>query len=165
MPADAGAAIALLIAGHDVVGHAGLLQRQRFLAAAAEDERIAALQPHDAAAAPRGADHQRLNRRLRHRMTAGALADEEPLRPARVAENAVVDERVVEHEVGGAQPRDRRPRQQAGIAGTGADQRDMSAVTTTNPPVRSAMARADVRSPRSAVTVGDRHVHQAVGRR
>ena len=35
-------------------------------------------------------------------------------------------ERVVEHEVGGAQPRDRRPRQQPGIARAGADQRDMS---------------------------------------
>ena len=38
-------------ARHDVVGDAGVLQRQRFFAAAAEDERVAALQPHDAPAA------------------------------------------------------------------------------------------------------------------
>ena len=121
-------------AGHDVVRDAGVLQRQRFFAAAAEHERVAALQPHDAPAAARGANHQRVNRRLRHRVAAGALADEEALRPPRVAQDAVVDQRVVQHEVGGAQPRDRRARQQPGIARTGADERDMS-VTATNPPV------------------------------
>ena len=43
-------------ARHDVERNAGALQRQRFFAAAAEHERIAALQPHDAAcrAARRG---------------------------------------------------------------------------------------------------------------
>ena len=84
MPAEAGAAIALRDARHDVVRHAGLLQRQRFLAAAAEHERIAALQPHDATSAPGGANHQRVNRGLRHRVPAGALADEEALRPPRI---------------------------------------------------------------------------------
>ena len=126
MPAGAGAAIALLMPGTTSYGHAGALQRERFFAAAAEHERVAALQPHDAAAAARGADHQRVNRRLRHRMAAGALADVEALRAARVAQDPVVDQRVVEHEVGGAQPRDRRARQQPGIAGPGADERDMS---------------------------------------
>ena len=107
MPADAGAAMALRDAGHDVVRDARVLQRQRFFAAAAEHERVAALQPDHAPAAPGGANHQRVDRRLRHRVAAGALADEEALRPPRVAQDAVVDQRVVQHQVGRAQPRDR----------------------------------------------------------
>ena len=59
MPASAGAAIAERHAGHDLVRDAGGLERERFFAAAAEHERIAALQPHDALAAARGADHER----------------------------------------------------------------------------------------------------------
>ena len=37
---------------------------------------------------------------LRHRVTAGALADEEALRAPREPQDALVDERVVEHEIG-----------------------------------------------------------------
>ena len=113
-------------AGHDVVRDAGALQRQRFLAAAAEHERVAALEPHDAFAAPRGANHQRFDRALRHRMPPGALADVEALRATGVAQHAIVDERVVQDEIGAAQPRDRGARQQAGIAGACADERDVS---------------------------------------
>ena len=113
-------------AGHDVVRDAGALQRQRFLAAAAEHERVAALEPHDAFAAPRGANHQRFDRALRHRMPPGALADVEALRATGVAQHAIIDERVVQDEIGAAQPRDRGARQQAGIAGACADERDVS---------------------------------------
>jgi hypothetical protein len=59
---------------------------------------------------------------VRHGVTAGALADVKPLRAARVAQDALVDQRVVENEVGGPQTRDRGPRQQPGIARAGADQ-------------------------------------------
>ena len=104
-----------------------MLQRQRFFTAAAEHERIATLQPHHAAAASSGANHQSLNRTLRHRVTAGALADKEALGTPGVAQNPIVDERVVQDQVGAAQARDRRPRQQAGIARSGADERDMPA--------------------------------------
>ena len=38
-------------ARHDLERHAGGAQRERLLAAAAEDERVAALEPHDAFAA------------------------------------------------------------------------------------------------------------------
>ena len=48
---------------HDVVRHARRRQRERFFAAAPEHERVAALQTHDASPAPRGADHQRVDRR------------------------------------------------------------------------------------------------------
>ena len=83
MPAAAGAATALVMPGTTSYGTPAALQRERFLSAAAEHERVAALQPHDPAPAPRRANHQRVDRLLRHRVAAGALADEEPLRPPR----------------------------------------------------------------------------------
>ena len=64
MPASAGAAIAELMPGTISNGIAGRRQRERFFAAAAEHERVAALEPHDALAAPRGADHQAVDRFL-----------------------------------------------------------------------------------------------------
>ena len=118
--------MALVTPGHDVERDAGALEREHLLAAAAEDERIAALQPHDAPPAARRADHDAVNRLLRHRLAPGALADEEPLRLPRVAQDPVVDERVVQHEIGRAQPRERLARQQRRIAGPGADERHMA---------------------------------------
>jgi hypothetical protein len=123
IPAAAGAADGVGDAGDDVVGHAGALERERLFSTASEDERVAALQPHHAPPAARRPNHQRLYRRLRQRMAAGALADEEPLRCARVTEDALVDERVVEHEIGSTQPYDGESRQQSGIARSGADER------------------------------------------
>src|SRR5262245_55118250 len=83
-------------AWHDLACDARVPQGKRFLAAASEDERITALQTHDVPAAPGGADHQAVNGVLRHRVTAGALADEEALSLARALEDALVDERIVE---------------------------------------------------------------------
>ena len=112
--------------GDDVVRNAGALQRERFLAAATEHERIAALQADNAAAAPRGANYQPVNRFLRHGVSSGALADEKLLRTACILQHAIVDQRVVQHEIGRAQPGDCFPRQQSRVAGTGADERDVS---------------------------------------
>ena len=67
-----------------------------------------------------------MNGFLRHRVAAGPLANEETLRPACVSQNALADERVVQHEVGATQPRDRCARQQARIPGPGTDERHMS---------------------------------------
>ena len=67
-----------------------------------------------------------MNRSLGQRVTAGPLADEEPLRLARVAQDAVVDERVVQHEIRRAQARDGLARQQRRIAGTRADERHVT---------------------------------------
>ena len=75
-----------------------------------------------------------MNGFLRHRVAAGPFANEETLRPACVSQDALADERVVQHKVGGTQPRDRRARQQARVPWPGTDQRHMS-FTTTNPPV------------------------------
>mgnify|MGYP003694748423 CR=1 FL=1 len=69
MPAGRGRRDGTRNARHDVVGSSGALQRHHFLAAPAEDERIAAFQPDDASAAPGGADHQRVDGFLRHRVT------------------------------------------------------------------------------------------------
>ena len=112
-------------ARHDVERNTGRLQRKRLLSATAEDERIATLQPHDTAAALRGANHHRMDVFLRERMAARTLADEKPLGPPCDLQNALVDERVVQHEISGPQARDRGPCQQTGIAGTGADERNV----------------------------------------
>ena len=104
MPASAGAAIAVDRPGTTSYGDAGFLERERFLAAAAEHERVAALEAHDALAALGRADHQAVDAVLIDRVPAGALADVEPLRLRRELEQPLRDERVVEHEVGLAQP-------------------------------------------------------------
>jgi hypothetical protein len=44
-------------------------------------------------------------------MTMRAFADEEPLRAARQLEHTAIDQRVIEDEVGGAEPCDRATRQ------------------------------------------------------
>ena len=63
---------------------------------------------------------------LRHRVAAGALADEEPLRPPRERRMRSSTSASYSTRSARAQPRDRRARQQPGIAGSGADERDMS---------------------------------------
>jgi hypothetical protein len=50
---------------HDLERHAGGGESLGFLAAAPEDHRVAALQPHDAAPGPRALDHQPLDLLLR----------------------------------------------------------------------------------------------------
>src|SRR5439155_6333352 len=85
-------------------------------------ERIAAFQTDDAASPPGGANHERVDAVLRQRVTALALADEESLRVPRIAEDPLVNQRVVEHEIRRAQARDGFPRQQSGIARSGADE-------------------------------------------
>ena len=122
--AAAGAAKADDTPGHDLERHAGGLERERFFAAAAEHERIAALEAHDAPAAPRGADQRADDRVLPHRLGAASTADEDPLRALGQRDCGGRHQRVVEHEIGFGEPARRPARQQLGIAGTGADQRD-----------------------------------------
>ena len=61
----------------------------------------------------------------RQRVPARALADEEALRPPGDLQDALVDERVVEHQVRGRSRATAVRVRRAGIARTGADQRDM----------------------------------------
>ena len=110
----------------DVEGHAGGAKREGLFAAAAEDERVAALEPHDLTAPPRRTNHQRVNRALRQRVPARTFADEEALRPPCEPQDALVDERIVQHEVGPAQPRERLACEQGRVAGPRADERNVA---------------------------------------
>ena len=69
--------------GNDFERDAGATQRLRLFAAASEDERIAALQANDPAAALRLRNHQRFDLGLRHCVFAGAFADENALAAGR----------------------------------------------------------------------------------
>ena len=91
-------------AGHDLEGDAGLGEGERFFAAAAEDEGIAALEAHHALAALGGADQDAVDLLLGDVVAARALADVEALRLARELEHGRVHQRVVEDEVGLGQP-------------------------------------------------------------
>src|SRR5581483_8174980 len=109
-----------------VVRHARALQPEGFFTPATEHERISALQPHDRLSAPARTDQQLGDRVLRQRMAAGALADKKLLGLARVLQNARVDQRVIQHEIGRSQLRDRRPRQQTWVARSGTNQRHVT---------------------------------------
>ena len=99
------------------------MQRRGLLAAAAEQERVAALEPHDALA-PAGRLDQRLvdgdaalgvpGAEFGDREALGAGGDE--------IEDARVDESVVEDEVGLPEQLNGPQRQQTAVTGAGADQ-------------------------------------------
>ncbi len=111
---------------HHLERHTGGAERDRFFPAASEDKRVAAFEPHDPASATRRANHQRVDLLLRQDVPALALADKESLRVPRVPQDAVVDEGVIQHEVRCPERRNRLSRQERGIAGAGADERDVS---------------------------------------
>ena len=88
-------------AGHDLELDPGLAQRFALLAAAAEDERVAALQPHHALAGPRRLDQPLADLLLRHRGHPGLLADVDQLGVlARPVERSRRDQPVVVDRVG-----------------------------------------------------------------
>jgi len=113
-------------AGNDFVRDARSLERKRFFPAATEHERIARLQAHDAPATTRGSNEERVDRFLRERVPSGPFADIEAMRASRNREHFIRDKRVVEHQVGAAEPNDRAPRQERRIAWTGTDERNKS---------------------------------------
>ena len=110
-------------ARHDLERNPGGRERQPFFAAAAEDERVTALESHDFLAGTGGANHQPVDGLLPDLRPAGPLADKDALRRRRERERRGIDERVVEHEVGVGQTSGRLAREQIGIAGPGADER------------------------------------------
>ena len=112
---------------HDLELDPGLAQRLALLAAAAEDERVAALQPHHALARPRRLDQPLADLLLRHRGHAGRLADVDQLGVlARPVERPRRDQPVVVDRVGRADQLQRARRHQPRIAGPGADEVDES---------------------------------------
>jgi hypothetical protein len=83
-------------ARNDFEGHARGGERFGLLAAASEDERVAALETHHAAPPPRVPDEQRVDLLLRQRVVAAGLAREDPARARSFAQQAPVDEPVVD---------------------------------------------------------------------
>ena len=79
MPAYAGAATRRRDPGHDLERHARLREHLALLAAAAEDERVAALEPHDPPAGLGQLDELLVQLILRDRVEARLLPDVDPL--------------------------------------------------------------------------------------
>ena len=97
------------------------------LAAAAEHERIAALEPHHVFAALRVLDQQLVDLFLRGAATADELADVEARGiAAREIEHFGGHQPVVHDDVGLLQRAQALQRHETGIAGTGADQHDVA---------------------------------------
>jgi hypothetical protein len=112
-------------AGNHLERDACSCQALRLLAAAAEHVGVAALQAHQAAAALRQPHHQLDDALLRQRVMTALLADVDEIGLGRhQAEHGLGDEVVVQHQRGSTQRMGRLHRQQLGIAGAGADQRD-----------------------------------------
>ena len=108
-------------------GHAVFVEEQRFLAAAIEDERVAPLEARDDAAFA-GLLHQQVaDGLLRHRAGRGR-ADVDPLgMRGRLCQQPLVDEVVVDDDVGHRQARQAAHGDQPGITWPGADQIDLAA--------------------------------------
>ena len=164
MPAYAGAATPAVIAGDDLVVDPGLAQPQRLLAAAAEHERVAALQPHDPLPGLAVLDQQPVDLLLRHLRPAALLADvhELRLRP-RVPQRARRDQAVVEHDVGRAEQLDGAEGEEPGVAGPGAHEEHRgahaiaSACASSSPAPAASIRRASSSPSPPASSIGDPH--------
>ena len=112
-------------AGDDLERDPRLGQRLGLFAAATEDEGVAALEPHHAAATAGVVDQHRVDLRLRQEMRAGLLAREDTeRRRGRFVQKARVDETVVDDDVRPPQPREAADGEKARIARARADERD-----------------------------------------
>ena len=101
MPIACGAAMPLRDARHDIDRNPRRAQCVALLAAAAEHERVAALQAHHAPPGTRLAQQQAVNEFLRRRLAAAALADlDHPGAGRGVVEHAAVDEVVDQDHLG-----------------------------------------------------------------
>ena len=108
-------------AGHDLEGHASLDQRLDLLAAATEDQRIAAFEPHHPLAQLGASHEKRVDLRLAHEVAVALLAGIDALGPrSRQRQDALADETVMDHDVGPLEQAQRLDRQELGIARTGA---------------------------------------------
>src|SRR5687768_1119904 len=87
-------------AWHNLEGDAGVRERERFLRATTEHERVAPLQPDDALPLLGRADHQLVDRLLRDAVAPCPLAYAEALGPRGATQRLDVYQRVVQDEVG-----------------------------------------------------------------
>jgi hypothetical protein len=114
-------------AGHDGPRNAGGVERRDLLAATAEDERIAAFQPHHMLRFGAEMDKQVIDLFLPERMAARGLADGNARGAfGRDSEDRLRDETVVNNHVGLGQRLHGFQGEQFRIAGTGADKRHMT---------------------------------------
>ena len=112
-------------ARHDLERDAGLQAHERLLAAAAEHERVTALQPHHVPPGPRVVEQQPVGLRLRHLLAAALLADVVQLGVgARAGERLGRDQPVVQDHVRARDQLRGAHGQQAGVARPRADQVD-----------------------------------------
>ena len=125
IPAAAGAAIALVTPGTTSKGTPAAASASASSPAAAEDERVAALQAHDPPAATAVRDERRVDLVLGHGGAPGGLARVEQLGagPAE-GQQPLGAEAVVDDDVGALQRVAARRGDQARVAGPGADQVD-----------------------------------------
>ena len=115
-------------AGHHLERNAVGSEKLQLLTAPPEDEWIAALQAHDAAAGAGVLEHQLVNAFLRHGLRTGGLAHGDLLGiPAREREHLVGDEPIVQDHVRILQRAQCVQRQQARIARARTDQHDGAA--------------------------------------
>ena len=102
-------------------GHAGGAQVLHLLAAAAEDERVAALEAHHVLARAHGVEHELLDQRLRRALAAAALAHVDDARAGRRQRHDGLAHQVVHQHHGGRLQRFQRlQREQLGVARAGA---------------------------------------------
>src|SRR2546422_5889312 len=157
---------------HDLERDPRARQRLRLLAAPAEDEGVAALEPHDAPAAPRVPHEEGVDLLLGQRVSAARLAREDPARPWRLVEETPIHQAVVDDDVGAAQEPEAADGDQPRVAGTGADERDRPYPCVGVPSLRSRFERRLCRRNDSwgEVSEGGRspppriYVHAEIGR-
>ena len=112
-------------AADDAHVDAGFVQGLQLLAAAAEDERIAALEAHDLLALARRRHHQLVDEALRRAAAAAALAHVDDARAGRGERHDLGADEVVHQQHGGGPDRlDGLEGEQFGVAGAGADEGD-----------------------------------------
>lgn len=112
--------------GQDTKGHARLRQGQCLFAAAAEDVRIAALEPQNPRALLREGDEKRVDLGLRFRMRATPFTDVVKCRAVRRAQHRGIDERIVDDGIRCAERCHDLQCQAAGAARPGAGEPDVS---------------------------------------
>ena len=138
-------------AGNDLERDAGAGQGFGLFAAATEDERIAALQPYDPAAAPRVHDQERVDPLLGQRVVAGSLTRVDTPRARGLVEESRVDQPVVHDDLSSPQELEPTHRHEPGIAGARADERDRADSHDSAPSSSSSRCLASSR-PRSTIS-------------
>src|SRR6185503_11232686 len=139
-------------AGNHLERNARPAQRVGLFPAPSKDERIAALEPHDAAPALGVHDQERVDALLRERVVAGFLAGEDAARARRLVEEARMDEPVVDDDLSATQEREAPHRHEPGVAGPGADQRDRAYGAHASTPRSSSSRSLAVSRPRSTMS-------------